>query len=94
MLEAHDSDLGSGGVTIPPDQVTSRAHLMVTAGKEGRIFLINRDNLGKVNSTVNCVVQQQVAIHGLFGPPTFWNNTLYFIAVKDNPRRSRLTMDG
>ncbi|HVM33463.1 MAG TPA: T9SS type A sorting domain-containing protein [bacterium] len=44
-----DYDLGSGSVMLLPDGVGSAAapHLLVTAGKAGLIFLINRDNLGQ-----------------------------------------------
>ncbi len=48
-LSGGDTDLGSGGVMILPDGVGSAAHphLLVTAGKEGRIYLLDRDDLGK-----------------------------------------------
>jgi hypothetical protein len=51
---------------------------MVTAGKQGSIYLINRDSLGHYSSTMDNVVQELSGIKGLFGTPTFWNNNLYF----------------
>ena len=50
-LNAIDADLGSGGVTLLPDSagIPGHPHLLVTAGKEGRIYLIDRDNMGKLN---------------------------------------------
>jgi hypothetical protein len=77
-LEAHESDLGSGGVLLLPDQSTSPTHLMMTAGKEGRVYLINRDNLGQYGTTKDNVVEELSALKGLFATPTFWNNNLYF----------------
>ncbi len=48
-LNAHDIDVGSGGMLILPDSVGSAAHphLMLVGGKEGRVYLLDRDNLGK-----------------------------------------------
>ena len=51
-----DEDLGSGGVLLIPDNVTSTVpghvgdHMLVTGGKEGRIYLIDRDNMGGFNT--------------------------------------------
>ncbi|HET7873133.1 MAG TPA: PQQ-binding-like beta-propeller repeat protein, partial [Terriglobales bacterium] len=43
-------DVGSGGFLLLPDQTgTSHPHLLVGAGKEGRIYLVDRDNMGKFN---------------------------------------------
>jgi len=76
-LEAGESDLGSGGTLLLPTQSTSPNHLLVTAGKAGFIYLIDRDSLGKYHSVDN-VVQINGNIVGLFSTPTFWNNHLYF----------------
>ena len=45
-----DADLGSGGVHSVADSVgiPGGIALLVTAGKEGRIYLIDRDNMGKL----------------------------------------------
>jgi hypothetical protein len=46
-LAAYDYDLGSGGVLLLPDQMnTPYPHLLIGAGKEGRIYVVNRDNMG------------------------------------------------
>jgi hypothetical protein len=47
-LQAQDIDLGSGGVLILPDPPagTQLLPLLVTCGKDGNIFLINRDAMG------------------------------------------------
>src|ERR1019366_7878556 len=51
-LDGSDLDTGSAGVALLPDAAGSAAHphLMVGAGKEGRIYLLDRDNLGKLHS--------------------------------------------
>lgn len=45
-LDQEDSDMGSGGLLVLPDQPGSIPHLAVAGGKGGRFFLLNRDNLG------------------------------------------------
>ncbi len=45
-LDQQDDDYGSGGVLVLPDQPGPVPHLAVAAGKDGRLFILNRDNLG------------------------------------------------
>ncbi|HEY2793393.1 MAG TPA: PQQ-binding-like beta-propeller repeat protein, partial [Micromonosporaceae bacterium] len=48
-LDLNDADLGSGGPVALPDQyfgTTATPHLLVEMGKDGRLFLLNRDHLG------------------------------------------------
>jgi hypothetical protein len=46
-LNANDWDFGSGGVLILPDVPSGpNANLLVTCGKDGDIFLLDRNNLG------------------------------------------------
>jgi len=61
QLDQGDTDMGSGGMLLLPDQPGSIPHLSVAGGKDGRAFLMNRDHLGgytkngpdKVLQTVN-----------------------------------------
>jgi hypothetical protein len=46
-LLAQDIDLGSGGVLVIPDSAAGALALLVAAGKDGNILLINRNNMGK-----------------------------------------------
>ena len=47
-LAANDTDLGSCGPLLLPDSVGSAAHphLIVGVGKSGKIYLVDRDNMG------------------------------------------------
>src|SRR5262249_1828693 len=45
-LEQEDADFGSGGAMVLPDQPGPKPHLVVAAGKEGSMFLMNGDSLG------------------------------------------------
>jgi hypothetical protein len=51
---------------------------MVTAGKQGRVYLISRGHLGQHSTTKDNVVQELLALKGLFATPTFWHKNLYF----------------
>jgi hypothetical protein len=44
-LDGGDEDLGSGGVLLLPDQSGSIAKLAVAAGKDGKLYLLNRLNM-------------------------------------------------
>ena len=89
-LSANDLDLGSAAPLLLPDQAVGPPHLLVSAGKEGRIYLINRDNMGQFqNGSDSQIVQEivgQLAFGGtgsLFTTPTYFNNTVYFAANGD-----------
>src|SRR5216684_3662159 len=43
QLDQYDLDLGSSGPLVLPDQPGPYPHLMVAGGKEGTLYLINRD---------------------------------------------------
>jgi Bacterial Ig-like domain (group 2) len=77
-LSLQDLDLSSGGVVLLPDQTGPVAHLLVTGGKDGNLFLVDRDNLGHFQSISNAqIVQSFLADQGLFDTPAFWQNRLY-----------------
>ena len=80
-LDESDTDVGSGGVLLLPDQPgTHHPHLLIQVGKEGTIDLINRDNMGHFHSGNDSQIVQTLpnAIGGVWGAPSFWNNTAYF----------------
>lgn len=86
-LNAGDADTGSAGVALIGDEAGSTAHphLMAGAGKEGRIYLLDRDNMGKLHSGSDSQIVQSLpsAIGGLFGNPAYFNKTVYFCGSGD-----------
>ena len=82
FLNMNDGDLGSSGVVLLPDQSSGVAHLLVSGGKEGRLYLVNRDSMGhfcaSCTTTDTNVVQSFMATTGFFCTPAFWQNALYF----------------
>jgi len=83
-----DADLGSGGALVLPDLIDGSGHLqhlMLGAGKDQHIYVVNRDAMGKFNPSINNIYQeiQGVFSSGVFAAPAYFNNTVYFGAVAD-----------
>jgi len=87
-LNRLDLDVGSSGVALVSDEAGSaaRPHLMVSAGKEGRVYVINRDDLGKwqILSDSQIVASVPNAVGPLFGNPAYFNKSVYFCGAGDN----------
>jgi hypothetical protein len=81
-MAAGDADLGSGGPILLPDSVGSTAHhhLIVGAGKEGILHLVDRDNMGGYNQNNDNQIVQEVngAIAGAFSTPAYFNGQIYW----------------
>ena len=80
QLNARDNDLGSSGPVLLPDQSGEHRHVLLTAGKEGKIYVIDRDHMGKVQPGNDPhAVQTLSASHGAFGAMAYWNENIFFI---------------
>jgi hypothetical protein len=55
-LDQGDTDFGSGGVLVLPDQAGLTFQLAVAAGKDGNMYLMDEDNLGGFSTTKNNVI--------------------------------------
>lgn len=79
-ISYHDLDLSSCGTLVLPDQPGSYPHLLIASGKQGVVYLLNRDNMGKYNSTGDTqIVQELPSVVGeIFGAPAYWNQRVYF----------------
>src|SRR5262249_51129432 len=62
-----------------PDAVGSAAHphLIMETGKTGRLYLIDRDNMGKFNTRYDHIVQI-VTLAGAGTTPGVWGNPAFF----------------
>jgi hypothetical protein len=85
---ASDVDLGSGGVLILPDLQDASGtahHLAVGAGKDQRIYVVNRDSMGKFNPQSDAAIYQEIdgAIRGVWSMPAYFDHTVYYGAVGD-----------
>jgi hypothetical protein len=83
-LAGNDMDLGSGGLMILPDQSGSHVHELVGGGKEGTLYLADRENLGQFNSVADMVVQEFTTITpSIKTVPAYWNGNVYLSGQKD-----------
>jgi len=83
-LNSADIDLGSGGAVLLPDSVgsVSHPHLLVGCSKEGKLYLLDRDNLGHYNSANDSQIVQEFSLGStVFGLPAYFNGRLYIQAV-------------
>jgi hypothetical protein len=89
LLSTYDVDLGSGGPLLLPDQPGTHPHLITSAGKEGKIYLLDRDNLGHYSAAGDNVVQEipnalgQASSDNSFCVPSYWQNRVYYVGVSD-----------
>jgi hypothetical protein len=85
----NDVDLGSGGAMILPDQPGAHPHLIVGAGKDTNIYLVDRDAMGGYetdgNNNNQIVQELQSAFVGESrSQPAYWNGFVYFSAFGDS----------
>lgn len=82
-----DADFGSAGPLLLPDLMDASGtthHLAVGAGKDGNLYVLNRDNLGQFNSASNNVYQQFTLSSGEnHSSPVFFNNVVYICPTSD-----------
>jgi hypothetical protein len=71
-LDQGDTDFGSGGLLILPDQPGTLPHLAVAAGKYGSMYLMNEDSLGGYSTTGNNVL-------GTYSVGSCWCGQSYFV---------------
>jgi hypothetical protein len=101
-LSSGDTDLGSGAPILLPDSVGSATypHLLVGAGKQGTIYLLNRDNLGHYNTggsdsqivqSVIGAIGNGIGNGGSYATPAYFNNWVFYTAKTDKVRAFTIT---
>jgi hypothetical protein len=78
-----DQDLGSGGIMLLPDVTDSGGsvrHLAVGAGKDGNLYVVNRDAMGRFNSNSNQIWQELTGVlgSGVWSTPAYFNGAVYY----------------
>jgi len=95
-LDAADLDFGSGAVVALPDDTfgtTAHPHLALTAGKEGILYLLDRDDLGGFKQGVgggDRAVSQVFVTGGLWSRPAAWsgNGGMAYVVPANGPLQS------
>ncbi|GAB2581375.1 choice-of-anchor D domain-containing protein [Microlunatus antarcticus] len=88
-LDTDDTDLGSGGPMAIPDGYGTKdhPHLLVEVGKDGRVFLLDRDDLGGSGQKAgkkDDVLQTGGPYKGVWGYPAFWGGDGGYVYMTTN----------
>jgi hypothetical protein len=78
-----DEDLGSGGALLLPDVSDASGsvqHLMVGAGKDGNLYVVDRDDMGKFSAAANRIWQELDGVlpGGVYSTPAYFNGVVYY----------------
>jgi hypothetical protein len=89
-----DLDFGSGAPMLLPDQTDSAGivqHLAVGAGKDGHLYVVSRDNMGKFSVSNNAIWEDMpgALAGGIWSSPAYFQGTVYY-----GPRASTLKAFG
>src|SRR4029077_11689652 len=92
-LNGADADVASGGVLLLPDQSSGgHTRLLIQVGKEGKIYLVDRDSMGGYSTSTDNVVQEiSGQTGGLWSMPAYWNNHVYFWGSQNSLKAFSLT---
>ena len=74
-LDKADLDLGSGGVMLLPDQPAPHPHQMVSCGKAGTVYLMDRASPGGFNASADHVLGTLpgAILKGVWGGPAYYH---------------------
>jgi DNA-binding protein YbaB len=89
-LSTNNIDLGAGGAITLLDSVSGPVpHLLIGGGKEGILYLLNRDSMGGYNASNNSKAVQtwqltpgQGTYGGISSSGEFWQNTFYIAGAQ------------
>jgi Bacterial lectin/Abnormal spindle-like microcephaly-assoc'd, ASPM-SPD-2-Hydin/PQQ-like domain len=89
-LDLNDQDLGSGGpvaLPSPPFGTAAHPHLMVQVGKDGRVFLLDRDDLGGRKQGPgggDRVLGVAGPFRGVWGHPAVWGGDGGYVYIAES----------
>ncbi len=78
-----DSDVGSSGPLLLPDQPGPHRHLLLQPTKDSTIYVIDRDKMGKFQHGRDDLLQTIHMPGGGYGALAYWNGRAYFAASDD-----------
>jgi len=86
-LNSGDIDVSSAGLLLLPDSAgsASHPHLLLGGSKANTIYLLDRDNLGRFNSSSDSQIVQSLpnAVGGMWSSPAYFNGIFYIIGNGD-----------
>jgi hypothetical protein len=91
---ANDVDFGSGGAAILADLPAGSpvTHLLLCGGKDGALYVLNRDTLGGYSDPNATNAVQKIPFGAqIFATGAFWNNSFYLAGLAAPLRAYQLT---
>ena len=94
FLNTQDLDISASGVMLLGDQTGPTPHELVASGKQGVVYVLNRDNLGMYAANDSGALQEFPLIAGqsgdstdavLFDSPAYWNELVYYAPDGQTP---------
>ena len=86
-LARYDTDLGTSGITLLPDQPGPHPHLAILGGKAPLIYVLDRDHLGNFRPDDNIHALQTIRTpSSIFGAIAYWNHNIYVLCLNDSLR--------
>ncbi len=89
-LAANDVDLGAGSNILVPNNSSSTPHETIGGGKDGNIFVVNRDKMGgynpppvDTNNVIQTVQTGTQEYNNIFSTPVYWNGSIYYHCNQD-----------
>jgi len=84
-LQLNDKDLGSTGPVLVSGQTSAHpGGLIVSGGKNGKLYVLDHNNLGRHQTTTDSQIVQSLVIgNGVFSTPAVVNSTFYLVAAND-----------
>ena len=99
-LDRGDADLGASALVLLPDDVgsTQHRHLMISGGKVGMLYQVDRDTLGGFDEATNKIVQEiEVPTagdgynskhrYGLYSVPAYFHGAVYYLRTGEYLKR-------
>ena len=102
---SNDEDLGSGGAILLPDLSDSGGtthQLAVGAGKDGYVYVVNRNAMGKFSSGGDSAIYQKLGdpngngtgsavVGAVYSMPAYFNNAVYYGGSNDTLKAFTIT---
>src|SRR6202165_3202736 len=82
-LNSHDLDLSSTVALVLPDQDGPYPHELIASGKQGIVYVLDRDSMGMFSPSDTQIIQEFALVPNtssvvLMSSPAYWNSPLYF----------------
>jgi hypothetical protein len=85
-LAQNDADLGSGSNVLMPNNSSNAPYETIGGGKDGNVFVVNRDNMGSfgsINSVIETVHIGTQQYNNIFSTPAYWSGSIYYHSNAD-----------